>query len=166
MAIPVPEPYGSELQLWRALLGDPLGLRVPAHITLLPPTRVSRLALGELEAHLYRTGAAHPPFTVVLRGTASFRPVSAVVFVAVRQGAAECERLQRYVRSGPLERPLAFPYHPHVTVAHGLDDERLDAAGRRLADYEVKFTADSFGLYEHGADGFWRLRRRYALDGG
>ena len=32
------------------------------------------------------------------------------------------------MRSGPLERELKFPYHPHVTVAHDLPEEALDRA--------------------------------------
>ena len=70
---------------------------------------------------------------MVLSGTGTFRPVSPVVFVQVSRGIAHCEALERAVRSGPVERTLDFPYHPHVTVAHHLDEAALDRAFESLA---------------------------------
>ena len=32
------------------------------------------------------------------------------------------------LRSGPVSRDLDFYYHPHVTVAHEIEDEALDLA--------------------------------------
>ncbi len=66
-----------------------------------------------------------------LRGTGTFRPVSPVVFVTVAEGISGCEQLASSVRRGPLAADLQFPYHPHVTVAHHLDDDTLDRAFER-----------------------------------
>ena len=44
------------------------------------------------------------------------------------RGIAECERIAADVRTGPLARPLTFPYHPHVTVAHDVPTDMLDMA--------------------------------------
>ena len=73
-----------------------------------------------------------------LSGTGTFRPLSPVVFVQVVEGAEACARLQQQVRdsSGPVARELAFPYHPHVTVAHGISEEAMDHAFEALAEYE------------------------------
>ena len=68
-----------------------------------------------------------------LRGTGTFRPVSPVVFVTVAEGISQCEALADAVRRGPLETDLLFPYHPHVTVAHHLDDDVMDQAFDELA---------------------------------
>jgi 2'-5' RNA ligase len=67
------------------------------------------------------------------------------------------------VRSGPLARDLAFPYHPHVTVAHDLPSEVLLAAFDDMAGYDVRFRVWGFSLYEHGADGVWRPQRDFPL---
>ncbi len=75
-----------------------------------------------------------------LRGSGTFRPVSPVVFVPLARGISECERLEAQVRSGPLARETLFPYHPHVTVAHDLDEPALDAAFDALATYDARFT--------------------------
>jgi 2'-5' RNA ligase len=81
-------------------------------------------------------------------------------------GGDGCDMLQRAVRTGPLRRDLTFPFHPHVTVAHHLDDDALDRAAKELAEFSAGFTVDAFVLYEHGLDGIWRPRRRFGLGAG
>ena len=103
------------------------------------------------------------PFEVQLRGTGTFRPVSQVVFVAMAAGIAECERLADAIRTGPLWRELAHPYHPHVTVAHDVPGAALDAAYERLGGYTARFEVDHFTRYEHSGDGVWRPVRHYPL---
>lgn len=165
VALPIPDPYGPQLQSWRNSFGDPLAHAIPTHITLLPPTEIVAGALPAVREHLCRVALRHPPFTIRLRGTATFRPVSPVVFVALAQGIGECERVEREVRAGPLARELRFPYHPHVTVAHDLPDRILDRAFKELADYDARFAARSFSLYEHGVDGIWRRHRDFVFGG-
>jgi 2'-5' RNA ligase len=163
VAVAVPEPFGSELQGWRESFGDPLASAIPTHVTLLPPTVVDDPALARVEAHLAAVAGRQQPFEIHLRGTGTFRPVSPVVFVALAEGIAHCERLESVVRSGPLQRDLSFNYHPHVTVAHQLDDDVLDEAFDKLASYDARFRVEDFWLYEHGADEVWRPRRRFAF---
>lgn len=164
VAVAVPEPYAGQLQRWRWVFGDPLAEAIPAHVTLLPPTDVPRDALDDVRAHLGEVAGRETPFDLHLRGTGSFRPVSPVVFVQVAQGIGECERLERGVRSGLLARDLHFYYHPHVTVAHDVDDAALDRAFDTLAGYDARFTVNAFDLYEHGEDGVWRTVDRFAFD--
>lgn len=161
VAVPIPDPYGPQLQRRREAFGDPLAPSIPTHVTLVPPTRLPATAFGEIEAHLAAVAAAERPFAIHLRGTGTFRPVSPVVFVALAVGIGDCERLERAVRRGPLDREPAFPYHPHVTVAHHLADDLLDRAFKELAGYEAKFPVWGFSLYEHGVDGVWRPRRDF-----
>lgn len=156
VAIGIPEPFGSELQAWRERLGDPNALFIVPHVTLLAPTAVPDDQLGEITDHLAEVAAGRTPFRIRLRGSGTFRPLSPVVFVALAMGISSCEVLQAAVRSGPLARPLRFGYHPHVTVAHDIDEEGLDRAGEALADYEASFDVDGFGLYERGDDQMWR----------
>jgi 2'-5' RNA ligase len=165
VAIEVPDPHGIELQRWRADFGDPLADAIPAHVTLLPPTVVPPTTTADVVAHLAEVAAVTRPFVVRLRGTGSFRPVSPVVFVRVYAGAAGCDALQQRVRTGPLDRELSFPYHPHVTVAHHLSEHDLDRAQATLRGYAADFTVSSIGLYEHGADSVWRLAHRFPFLG-
>jgi 2'-5' RNA ligase len=165
VAVDVPAPWAGQLQRWRATFGDPLAGAIPAHVTLLPPTAVPGGDMVAILDHLYGVAARSTPFTLRLRGTGTFRPVSPVVFVQVEQGVDGCDALQQRVRTGPLERPLTFPYHPHVTVAHHLADEALDRAEETLRDFAASFAVDGFGFYEHGSDGVWRHRHRFAFAG-
>jgi 2'-5' RNA ligase len=163
VAIAIPEPFGSQLQRWRERFGDPMAYAIPTHVTLLPPTLVHDTELEKIDEHLGQAAAAESPFVMRLRGGGTFRPVSPVVFVQIAVGIGDCERLEKLVRSGPLERRLRFPYHPHVTVAHDLPDDVLDAAFGALGGYSADFTVYGFSLYEHERDGVWRPQRDYAL---
>jgi 2'-5' RNA ligase len=98
-----------------------------------------------------------------LRGSATFLPVSPVVFVPLVQGIAGCERLESKVRSGPLQRDIRFPYHPHVTVAHDLPADALDRAFAMLAAYEATFRVRGFTLFEQDADETWRPQRDFVF---
>lgn len=166
IAVPVPTPHCTHLQEARLRFGDPMATKIPAHVTLLPPTEVSEEEHEALMEHLRGVAARFAPFEMLLRGTGTFRPVSPVVFVQVARGIPQCERLEAAVRSGPVRRDLDFPYHPHVTVAHHLSDDQLDLAFEELARYEVSYTVKGFDLYHHGEDGIWRSVHTFALEGG
>ncbi|MFJ9345795.1 2'-5' RNA ligase family protein [Streptomyces sp. NPDC101237] len=167
VSIAVPEPHGSLLQERRTGFGDAAAHGIPTHVTLLPPTEIAEESLAAVEAHLGEVAAAGRPFPMRLSGTGTFRPLSPVVYVRVVQGADECCRLQQRVRdaSGPLDRELQFPYHPHVTVAHGIDEAAMDRAFAELSEYEAAWPCTGFALYEQGLDGVWRKLHEYAFGG-
>ena len=156
VSIAIPDPWSAQLQRCREEVGDPLAQAVPPHITLMPPTDIPAQQLDAFRQHLQAVAREHGPFTMHLRGTGTFRPVSPVVFVQVAQGIPMCERLEHAVRRGPVSRDLEFPYHPHVTIAHGIEDAGLDRAFHGMAGFEASFEVSQFHLYEHGSDGVWR----------
>jgi len=162
VAVAVPEPWGSELESFRASFGDPLAGSVPAHITVLPPTEVAEADLDAVDRHLAEAAAGVAAFDVELHGTATFRPVSPVVFVVVAAGISSCETLQEAVRRPPLARDLEHPYHPHVTVAHHLPDDVLDRAYESLSGFRARFPVTEVVRYQHGPEG-WAPRRAFPL---
>jgi 2'-5' RNA ligase len=161
VSIAVPEPYGRLLQERRAGFGDPAAYAIPTHVTLLPPTELGCGELPALRGHLAQVAADGRPFVMRLHGTDTFRPLSPVVYVRLAEGGADCAVLQERVRSGPVTRELQFPYHPHVTVAHGIAEAAMDRAQRELAAFTADWTATGFALYEQGGDGVWRKMREY-----
>ena len=161
VAIGIPEPYMSELQTWRERLGDPNAEDIPPHITLLPPMILGPADLSEVENHLRVIAAREQPFPLHLRGSGTFRPISPVVFVTLVRGVSDCARLEAQVRSGPLAREAAFPYHPHVTVAHDVGEPLLDRATEMLASYDAQFSVWGFTLFERGDDAVWRPQRDF-----
>lgn len=163
VAIAIPEPWASELQNYRTSVGDTTATQIPTHITLIPPVEVADADLDAVTTHLAGAAATVEPFDIHLRGTGTFRPVSPVVFVTVVEGISQCEVLASAVRQGPLAVDLRFHYHPHVTVAHHLDDPTLDRAFDELAGFECRFTADSFSLYVHDEQAGWQPTHEYGL---
>lgn len=163
VAIAIPEPWASELQDYRTSIGDLTATQIPTHITLLPPTEVAKADLASIESHLASAAAEHESFRVHLRGTGTFRPVSPVVFVSLVEGISQCELLADAVRHGPLAVDLDFPYHPHVTIAHHLDDPVLDRAFSELAGFECEFDTDAFWLYVHDASTGWQPTHAFTL---
>lgn len=156
VSIAVPAPYAGELQRLRASFGDPSARSIPTHVTLLSPTKVDQDDGPEIHEHLRRVAQAQQPFTMLLRSTGTFRPVSPVVFVQVAGGISACERIEQAIRTGPLKRDVQFYYHPHVTIAHNVDDGAMDRAFNKLASFECSFEVSAFDLFEHGDDPVWR----------
>jgi 2'-5' RNA ligase len=164
IAVDIPEPWGGMLTRRRIEAGDPLA--VPAHVTLLGPTEIPVRALPAVEEHLARVAATHLPFTLHLRGTGTFRPVTQVVFVAVAAGISECELLAAAINAAPeLHREARFPYHPHVTVAQDVPPEVLDKAYEDLADFSALFDVEAFTLFSHSGATRWQPRRDFRLGG-
>ena len=163
VAVAIPEPWATELQDYRTAVGDLTATMIPTHITLVPPTEIDDVHLTEVEKHLEEVAAERDAFCVHLRGTGTFRPVSPVVFVTLVEGISQCEQLAHAVRRGPLEVDLQYPYHPHVTIAHHLEDDLLDRAFDELTGFECEFDVEEFHLYVHDEQSGWQPTRDFPL---
>jgi 2'-5' RNA ligase len=165
VVVEIPEPWSQLLVDWRAKVGDPQASLVPPHVTLLPPTEVAVADRTMISGHLAQVARSHAAFEMHLSGTGTFSPVSEVVFVAVARGIGNCELIATDVRRGPLARSLAFPYHPHVTVAHDVPRDMLELAYSGLADLSAEFRVDHFTEFEQTSAGAWAVAREYPLTG-
>jgi 2'-5' RNA ligase len=164
VAIDIPDPWGPMLTRRRADAGDPQAAYTPAHVTLLGPTEVATADLQAIERHLEKVAASQAPFTIHLRGTGSFRPVTEVVFVTLVVGISECELLAEAIAGADeVSREARFPYHPHVTVAQDVPADALDAVFEDLSGFSAKFPVTAFTLFSHGGEGPWRPRRDFPL---
>ena len=163
VAVAIPEPHATVLAKWRREIGDPAADLVYPHVTLLPPTPVPADRMSEVESHLAAAAAGHRPFVMHLAGTGTFRPTSPVVFIHVATGVSDCELLEQAIRRGPLERELAFPYHPHVTVAQDVPDAALDEAYEGLSGFVARFPVERFALFSRDDAGTWAWRTEFEL---
>jgi 2'-5' RNA ligase len=163
VSIAVPEPWGSRLQDFRVTNGDELGASIPSHITLVPPVDLETSDLHRVERHLQRVACGFRAYRIHLRGTGTFRPVSPVVFINLVRGISQTEQLAHRCRQGPLDVRLHYPYHPHVTVAHHLADDRLDRAFDELSSFDARFMATGFHLYVHDPDHGWKATHDFEL---
>jgi 2'-5' RNA ligase len=163
VSLAVPEPWGSELQQFRIAMGDDAARHIPTHITLLPPHEVDERELPAIEAHLAAVAGGMSPFRVHLRGTGTFEPVSPVVFIGVVQGISQCEVLAAAVLRGPLAIERAFPFHPHVTIAHHLPEAQLEKAFVEQERFEATFDVEQMWMYLHDESTGWQPTRAFAF---
>ena len=166
VSLAVPEPWGSELQQFRIDMGDEAARHIPTHITLLPPHEVEDAELPGIEAHLASVAGRMSPFRVHLRGTGTFQPISPVVFVGVVQGISQCEMLAAEVLRGPLAIERAFPFHPHVTIAHHLPEALLEKAFVELERFEATFDVAEMWMYLHDVVTGWQPTNAFAFRDG
>ncbi|HPU13484.1 MAG TPA: 2'-5' RNA ligase family protein [Aeromicrobium sp.] len=165
VSIAIPEPFGEFLREKRRSFGDLEADRIPTHITLAPPLVIEPDQRDSLAEDLAELAQVCAPFNIRLLGTGTFRPISPVVFVAISEGIAQIEMLAEGVRNA-IEAPQAeFPFHPHVTVAHNVDDQALDLALRDLRDFECEFAVDAVHLYVDDPETGWQPTHTFAFGG-
>lgn len=166
LVISVPEPWASQLTDRRIALGDPLGEKVPAHITLLPPTTIRNADYEDVLSHLRAVASRHHPFKLRVEGADTFRPISAVAYLKITQGFNELTALEDDLCAGVLDVPKRFPYHPHVTLAQQVDDGILDEALAFGETFEAEWTVKGFRLDQVGDDGTYHSRALFSFDPG
>lgn len=163
VAIEVPAPFGEFLRAQRKSFGDEQADKIPSHVTLLPPTLVGDDELTAMCERLGKVAAQVPSFELRLQGTGTFRPISPVVFVGLAEGIAQVYGLESKIRDELDDHDAEFPYHPHVTIAHYLDDQSLDHAQQTLARYGCQFWVDHITLYRHLDETGWVTHRCFGL---
>jgi 8-oxo-dGTP pyrophosphatase MutT (NUDIX family)/2'-5' RNA ligase len=155
----LPEPLATHVQAWRRALGDPAAGRVGPHLTLVPPQTVAERDLDRAVALVERAAAQAVPFLVELDGAATFLPGSPVAYLVVREGGPALHDLEVALPEPPLDR-RTHPFHPHVTVAQDLPDDRIEAAARELAGFRAAFPVRELAVLreerDEGRERVWR----------
>lgn len=163
VVIELPEPVGQELQDWRASFGDPDSYAVPAHITLvIAPGPTS---WDDVEQRVAAVARQWCPFRVEINGTGTFRPVTPVVYLRIGEGEEQCRALHDALHEEHLVSASPFEFHPHVTIAHAVDEEDLDRAQEMLRTYRAGFLVDRVGLYQLDGHGAWQIREEFPFRG-
>jgi 2'-5' RNA ligase len=111
----LPEPLSEFLRTLRHEL-DPRFLGKP-HLTILPP-RPLRFPWEDAWAELRPAIAACPRFDVELGDVKTFSE-SQVVYLEIRKGQATIKTLHELLNAGCAGCGEPWPYHPHITLAHG-----------------------------------------------
>lgn len=159
MALLLEPPLADEVDGLRRALGAPERLRVPPHITLVPPLNARDEALTAAREVLARAAAELTPFTVTLGPVTTFAPVTPTVHLAVGGAGESALRYLRstLVASPPFDRPDPHPFVPHVTLIQEMAPAvRIEYALEVLGAYEASATFDAVHLLRHGDDRVWR----------
>ena len=156
VALLLDPPLRDEVDGLRRALGDPSLGRVVPHLTLVPPVNVR---MGELSKALevVREGAARQPgrLRITLGPPASFLPDNPVLFLDVGGDIERLRDLRDAVFKAPLERPLSWPWVPHVTLADGIEDDRIAGALASLDRYAAIAEFDRVVILEEGHRRLW-----------
>ncbi|OIJ36290.1 hypothetical protein BK826_04430 [Rothia kristinae] len=149
----VPEHIQDRVLSWRAAQG--LTSSAPPHITVLITETDPRDPLPErIAAELARVCREVGPFRVGFDGAETFLPVSPVAYLRIADGGDHLTRLHR-ICADLLPSASPFDYHPHLTLAHGLDEEGLHRARRDFASCHLSFRAEQLQIF-HGDRTGWR----------
>ena len=165
VAIQIPSPINAEIKEFQQEMADLYNssrqLKIPVHITLIPPFRY-----GSEEKVLDAFDKATSPISskrnIVLKGFDQFR--EKVLFVAV-----EADEELKHVRSEIMktvsdELSLEWPtytnnFHPHITIANrDLNHNAFKKAWPTFKDrpYFRTFNKIEIVLYKH-INGFWEV---------
>ena len=171
VALLPPEPVFS--QVWglkeevHRLTGSRNAVRLPPHITLLPPWRASADAETAYTAALAAFAATEEGFLVALDGFAWFG--DRTLFVHVSQAEA-LRALQARLVAWCEAHALAIPaetrrYTPHLTLAtRDLPLAQVPVLRQLFAAraYTATFAAAQFTLFRHDGQ-LWQARAMFAL---
>jgi 2'-5' RNA ligase len=103
--------------------------RAKAHVTILPPRPLIEFAgepadkaATEATEQLRIRLQEFPPFKVDLGEIEIFEGTQ-VIYVSIKNGFAELERMHGALNGGRVAFQEPYPYHPHVTIAQELAPE-------------------------------------------
>lgn len=156
VAVVLDPPLADEIEGLRRALGDPSLARIPPHVTLVPPVNVRA---ADLPAALQRLRAAAAgvsgPLRLTFGSVSTFLPANPVLYLAVGGDLPGLRDLRDSVFGPPLERELSWPWVPHLTLADGAPEDRIDAALVALSGYAVAADIDRVVLLEEGPGRVW-----------
>ncbi|HET9690457.1 MAG TPA: 2'-5' RNA ligase family protein, partial [Acidimicrobiales bacterium] len=157
---PLEPPVAGWVDGLRRAVGDPAIDRIAPHVTLVAPVNVRDADLDCALDRLHAAAAAvDGPLHLTVGPPGSFLPANPVLVLEVGGDLDGLRAVRAAAFGPPLERPPAWPWVPHVTLADGLGAERIDAAAAALGAFEVVADAGTVALLEErrGVDG----RRRW-----
>lgn len=153
----IPDPLAFFLDSLRSELKP--GCNARAHVTALPPRPLFH-DVKETVSLIAEDSRGIAPFRIELGDVQTF-DASHVVYIELARGVRELKVLYRALNAGPLAYKENFPYHPHITLAQGLQPadsvRRASLARERWARYEGPrgFLLSSLSFVQNVAPDIW-----------
>jgi 2'-5' RNA ligase len=130
--------------------------RIPPHITLVPPVNVRADQLAAAVARVRAAAASRPgPLQLLLGPPATFLPDNPVLYLEVGGDLEGLRTLRDAAFAAPLQRPLSWPWVPHVTLADRAEEDRIVAAVAALNRFALAMAIDRLVLLEETGGRVW-----------
>jgi 2'-5' RNA ligase len=123
LAIVLPGELNKKVQKWKELIhekyGCSVGLRSPAHITLLPPFWMDEEKQQQLITDVDAISSPVQPFTICINNFSAFKPRTIFADVIINE---ELRSLKAAVdaffsKTDYKIKTDTRPFHPHITIA-------------------------------------------------
>jgi 2'-5' RNA ligase len=123
IAIVLPEHLNKKVLHWKNFMHEKynckVGLKSPAHITLIPPFWMQPESEQQLISDIEAISSSVQPFTVETKNFSSFKPRTIFIDVVVGK---ELKSLKEIVDKFFLQASYKMkidtrPFHPHITIA-------------------------------------------------
>lgn len=123
IAIVLPDELDKKVQKWKELMhekyGCSVGLRSPAHITLVPPFWMEEEKEQQLLAAVDTISSPVEPFTIAINNFSAFKPRTIFADVVVNEPLRSLkDRVDAFfVKTDHKVNIDTRPFHPHITIA-------------------------------------------------
>lgn len=133
----VPDPLGSYLDETRKSLA-PWMQPGRSHLTLLQPRPLLR---DPIEVWSDLRGAAAVRSAVEIEATTiEVFPETGVVYVDIGRGTSELRRMHESLNANGAFFSEPYPFHPHITLAQGVEPKNLGPVRERAAEIWSEYT--------------------------
>ena len=141
----IPDPLGSFLDELRKQLVPSCLPR--AHVTILPPRPLNIPVESAWE--IIRTRVEEFPLFEIEATDVEVFETTNVVYLAIGKGFRELVELHDRLSNGPLAFEEPYPYHPHITLAQGINPEQVPAIVEQARVQWQKYPYERSFVVEH-----------------
>lgn len=163
VAILPPAEVAAEIDALRRALDDRQLARLPAHITLVPPVNVHPDEVDYAIDVCRRAAKNARPFGLQLGPPASFLPDSPTLLLEVHGALDALHDVRNDVFRPPLERTLAWPFVPHLTLLDEASEAQIAAALIALTGARYDFHVRALHLLEEQRSHVWEPIAEFAI---
>lgn len=165
LVVYVPQPLAAFIERLRQEVQP--GCKARSHLTFLPP-RPLQISLEQIRSKVEAGLQTQSAFRVELCEVRIF-PVSEAVHLSLGAGWSQSRQIHETLNRGDLYQKEGFDYHPHVTLAQGLDPAHVAAAAERAKqrwrEYSGsrEFHVDHLTLVQNQVECGWTNLGEFAL---
>lgn len=163
-AVVLPEALNKEIKVFKTFMhekwGCTVGLKSPAHITLIPPFWMDEAMEGPFLQDLDVLCKPLHPFTITTTNFSAFKPRTIFVEPVLHEGLKKLKQTVDAFCKAHLQygtKPDTRPFHPHITIATRDLHKRAFAEAWPYFEtkkFEVQFEATGLSVLRHNTR-FW-----------